>query len=277
MMMFSRIRKRFTYTNVAMTLALVFAMTGGAYAAKHYVISSTKQISPKVLTALKGQGGPAGPAGPAGLAGAKGETGAAGGPGKEGQPGQEGKEGKEGQPGKEGPKGATGPTGQTGYTAMLPSKATETGSWSFSTGVGVEKPRASISFSIPLKKELAEGHAIYVGLEELVEKTESQHTSEACPGKFVEGDAEPIEPKAEPGYLCVYEGSIATPSGGFTFANLETQGETGTHNLRAIAEATTPGSKTFEAAGPTGALLEFRAKESSKSSYGNGVWAVTAE
>ncbi len=31
--MFSRIRKRITYANLAMTLALVFAMTGGAYAA----------------------------------------------------------------------------------------------------------------------------------------------------------------------------------------------------------------------------------------------------
>jgi hypothetical protein len=39
--MFSKIRKRLTYANVAMTLALVFAMTGGAYAAKHYLITST--------------------------------------------------------------------------------------------------------------------------------------------------------------------------------------------------------------------------------------------
>jgi len=68
--MFSRIRKRFTYTNVAMTLALVFAMTGGAYAAKHYIITSTRQISPKVLKQLKGSRGPAGPAGKQGAAGA---------------------------------------------------------------------------------------------------------------------------------------------------------------------------------------------------------------
>lgn len=31
--MFSRIRKRLTYTNVVLTLGLVFAMTGGALAA----------------------------------------------------------------------------------------------------------------------------------------------------------------------------------------------------------------------------------------------------
>jgi hypothetical protein len=46
--MFWRLRKRFTYTNVAMTLALVFAMTGGAYAAFTSLITSTKQISPSV-------------------------------------------------------------------------------------------------------------------------------------------------------------------------------------------------------------------------------------
>ena len=33
--MFSMIRKRLTFANVAMTLALVFAMTGGAYAARN--------------------------------------------------------------------------------------------------------------------------------------------------------------------------------------------------------------------------------------------------
>ena len=128
-----------------------------------------------------------------------------------------------------------------------------------------------------MKKEVAEGHAIYVGFEELAEKTESQHTSEVCPGKYVETDAvERIEPKAEPGYLCVYEGYIP---GGPTFANLETRGETGTHNLRASGEMLAPGTQNlaFEAAGPTGALLDFRAKESSQPSEGNGVWAVTAE
>lgn len=52
--MLLRVRKRLTYANVAMTLALVFAMSGGAYAAKKYVISSTKQIKPSVLKQLQG-------------------------------------------------------------------------------------------------------------------------------------------------------------------------------------------------------------------------------
>ena len=37
------------------TLALIFAMSGGAYAASHYLITSTKQIKPSVLGHLKGK------------------------------------------------------------------------------------------------------------------------------------------------------------------------------------------------------------------------------
>src|SRR5438876_8031642 len=51
--MFSFARMRLTYANVAATLALVFSMTGGALAAKHYLINSTSQINPKVLKKLK--------------------------------------------------------------------------------------------------------------------------------------------------------------------------------------------------------------------------------
>jgi hypothetical protein len=42
-------RRHINYANVVATLALVFAMSGGALAAKHYLVSSPKQISPKVL------------------------------------------------------------------------------------------------------------------------------------------------------------------------------------------------------------------------------------
>jgi hypothetical protein len=89
-------RRRLNYANVTATLALFFALSGGALAAKHYVISSTNQINPKVLRALKGK---TGPTGPAGANGANGTNGAPGTPGKEGSPGKEGKEGKAGAPG----------------------------------------------------------------------------------------------------------------------------------------------------------------------------------
>ena len=56
--------KRINYGNVAATLALVFAMSGGAVAAtgvvssnarpaRHYVITSITQISPRVLRELR--------------------------------------------------------------------------------------------------------------------------------------------------------------------------------------------------------------------------------
>jgi hypothetical protein len=44
--------KHLTYANVTATLALVLAMSGGALAAKHYLVNSTKQIDPKVLKSL---------------------------------------------------------------------------------------------------------------------------------------------------------------------------------------------------------------------------------
>ena len=81
------LRKHLKYANVTATIALVFAMSGGALAATHYVINSTRQISPKALKALKGNRGPAG---------AQGATGREGAPGKGGAPGNEGKEGPRG-------------------------------------------------------------------------------------------------------------------------------------------------------------------------------------
>jgi hypothetical protein len=85
--MFSAIQRRITYANVAATLALVFSMTGGALAAKHYLVNSTKQISPKVLNKLKGQNGKNGATGAAGPAGAAGQTGS---PGQKGETGAAG-------------------------------------------------------------------------------------------------------------------------------------------------------------------------------------------
>ncbi len=52
-----RIWARMTYANVAATLALVFAMGGSAVAASHYLITSKKQISPKVVKELSGKQG----------------------------------------------------------------------------------------------------------------------------------------------------------------------------------------------------------------------------
>jgi len=84
------VRRRLNYANVAATLALFFTMTGGALAAKHYLINSTKQINPKVLKALQGKTGPtgrAGPSGPQGAGGLQGPGGPQGPPGPAGAAG----------------------------------------------------------------------------------------------------------------------------------------------------------------------------------------------
>jgi hypothetical protein len=77
-------RRHLNYANVVATLALVFAMSGGALAAHHYLIVSTKQISPKVLKKLKGNAGPAGKTGAPGPQGTQGNQGNQGNPGAPG-------------------------------------------------------------------------------------------------------------------------------------------------------------------------------------------------
>jgi hypothetical protein len=187
-------RRRITYANITATLALVFAMSGGALAATHYLINSTKQISPKVLKALKGKAGPTGPIGPQGLKGEpggptgatgpqgpKGETGATGVTGLTGAPGKEGKEGPEGPEGFEGPEGPEGK-----YPTVLPAGETESGAWgSGNTAGGKAQYRTVTSFPIPLPGGLEPSHVVYVS------GTSATH----CGGDGL----------AEAGYLCVYQ------------------------------------------------------------------------
>jgi hypothetical protein len=115
--MFSAIRRHLSYANVVATLALVFAMSGGALAAKHYLINSTKQLNPKVLKALRGNKG---------ATGRKGATGAAG---------LAGVIGPRGTNGVTGAAGATGPAGPT-YSAF----ATGSAEFSFLGAVVVSVP-----------------------------------------------------------------------------------------------------------------------------------------
>jgi Collagen triple helix repeat (20 copies) len=115
-------RKRPNYANVMATLAFFFALTGGAVAAKHYLVTSTKQISPKVLKALKGNKGAAGVTGTTGATGKEGTQGKEGPQGREGAPG---KEGKPGEAGKEGPPGKDGAV--AGFSASHPEGVDFTG------------------------------------------------------------------------------------------------------------------------------------------------------
>jgi hypothetical protein len=169
------IKPKLSYANIAATLALFFAMTGGALAAHHYLITSTKQISPKVISALKGKTGKTGPAGPQGLPG---KEGAAGKEGKEGAAGKEGKEGKEGKQGEPGP-----------LLAALPSGKTLKGHYHVEFGgTGTTILGEGYDYAFPLPST-PNGHFIANGTTPPAQ----------CPGTV-------SDPKALPGNLCVYEG-----------------------------------------------------------------------
>ena len=123
-----KLSPKFTYANVAATLALVFSMSGGALAAGHYLINSKKQINPKVFKALEGAKGPKGATGAAGAGGptgAAGATGATGLEGRRGPGGLNGSDGLTGEPGGTGPTGTTGPQGGTGPAGVTGEKGSE--------------------------------------------------------------------------------------------------------------------------------------------------------
>jgi hypothetical protein len=89
---------RFRHPSLALiiaSIAIVLALTGSAVAAGHFILTSTKQISPHVLRSLKGKRGPRGYRGSSGKGGATGPVGT-------------------GAPGRAGATGATGSTGATG-------------------------------------------------------------------------------------------------------------------------------------------------------------------
>jgi Collagen triple helix repeat (20 copies) len=245
--MFSAIRKRMHLSPSAAiaTLALVFAMSGGAYAASRYVITSTKQISPKVLKALQGKAGKAGASGPAG---AQGPAGAVGAKGETGATGKEGLAGKEGAPGKNGENGKEGSPWTDGGT--LPSKKTETGVWvvagtpfHFSF---LEAAEASLSFNIPLQNALPEGavHVIAAG-------------ANGAGGGTCPTTSSVSQPEAEPGNLCIFESTRKVNAGSI------------------ITQAPETGEN--EAAGKTGTVVLVDPETAEEQLVASGTWAVTAE
>jgi hypothetical protein len=248
--MFSALRKRLPVspTTVIATLALVFAMTGGAYAANHFLITSTKQISPKVLKSLKGANGKNGAAGPAGPAGAAG-AGTGGPAGPQGPAGTAGAKGETGTPGSP---GAKGEKGTTGFTEHLPSGKTETGIWAFGP---LKQPGATpflpiASFSIPLAAPLDASHVHFINSEGEEETGLGEHQKPSIAGACL---GTPAEPTATSGNLCIYTSALL---------NAESA------NIAIINPA---GS---EGAGTMGAYEEFIL--GAEPEQGRGTWAVTA-
>ena len=277
-----------SYANVVATFALVFAMSGGALAATHYLITSTKQIKPSVLASLKGKAGAngaqgaagaQGPAGPAGAAGAKGENGAAGANGKEGANGasvtstplgvgnEHCKEGGDefvaasgasyacnGKAGKEGKEGSPWTAGGT-----LPPEKTETGSWAVGNVTHSQGylEFVALSFPIMLKEPLEASH---VHIIEIAEDGSSFTGNERGTGKPPTECGTPAgtdaEPKASPGNLCVYEA---------VSKDILLEG--------IIRPTYNPGHGYEAGTSTTGALM--RAFPEEEEGYAFGTWAVT--
>lgn len=191
--MFSRLGRHFGAPGVIAVFALVFAMLGGAYAAKKsgFVITKLSQIKPSVRNQLKGNQGPQG------APGAKGDTGARG---------------------PQGPQGAPGATGAPGSPwtvgGVLPTGETLVGSWSAENQWATAEnnvqqfTRVPISFGIPLTgapnvRLFSEGIFFTVnssGVFVLPPDTspEAEENFEAvCPGTA-------DDPDATAGNLCIY-------------------------------------------------------------------------
>lgn len=259
--MLQKLGKHVSPTSAVAVLALVLAMSGGALAATHYVITSTKQISPKVLKSLKGASGKNGVNGANGANGGQGPAGATGAAGPQGPAGPQG---APGVPGKDGKEGKEGKGGTTGFTETLPSGMTETGTWSARfEAVAEGNTTSAISFAIPLVAPLGETAVHYLPVEpcngltgeELTACEAAEKEREAvCPG-----NAE--EPKAVAGNLCVYEGVLRGPEGGAAF----------------ISKITPPANVKEEGAGTSGAIAEIHfAGPEEEFALFQGSWAVTA-
>jgi hypothetical protein len=251
--MFSGVRRRFSYANVVATLALVFAMSGGALAASKYLITSTKQIKPSVLSSLKGKAGPAGAVGGAGPAGAVGPAGAGGAVGPAGAQGPAGEKGAAGPEGKAGKNGTNGKEGSP-WTAngTLPVGSTETGTWSMGEmprgaakgTLGLSKLKASISFTIPLAKPIEDEAKVHV--------FEGTTVPSGCSGTVVGGFV--TELTAESGNLCVWVGGH-------------------TEELKAENIGVADSEAGIVGAGTRGAILELFTAVA-EGSQANGTWAV---
>lgn len=200
---FMRRHVRLGPAGVIAVIALVLAMTGGAWAAKKVIITSVSQIKPSVRNQLKGE---AGPAGPVGAAGKEGATGPAGTPGSNGTSAKvsefSGVKGGCSAGGVEiqsaspaayvcnGKDGEPGPFGES-----LPKGKSLKGNWGValnSAGAGTD----AISFLFPLSTPPVL-RVIPEGEEGVVFPTE-------CPGNVT-------APKATEGNLCLYVG-LATGS-----------------------------------------------------------------
>ena len=117
--------------NIVAWIALFVALGGTSLAARHYLITSTRQIKPSVLKKLRGASGRTGATGPRGA------------------------------PGSQGSAGAQGPNGQSALVP-LPARVSESGDFEATNGDGTQKfVTAQVTFQAPLSAPLDFEHYVY--------------------------------------------------------------------------------------------------------------------
>lgn len=173
--MFSRIHEKLGSAGlIVAVVALIAALAGTAFAAAGLNGKQKKEVK-KIATKVAKPGpiGPQGPAGPPGPAG------------------KEGARGPQGNPGSNGKDGEDGACSVGVPECVLPSGATLTGDWAFSSkGFG-----AYLEISFPLQ----------------VEPAPTYHMVEGTPTTDCPGSVE--NPEAKPGHLCIYVETLGNAHG----------------------------------------------------------------
>jgi len=299
--MFQAIRRHLNPATIMAFVALVFAVTGGAFAATggsrggggsspakasastgrtatFTAVAAKKKAKTKASArgpaGPKGATGATGPAGPAGPAGSAGATGPAG----SGSQGPQGIQGEKGATGATGPAGATGETGPEGVCSqahcVLPAETTETGTWTASGRIAL----GSISFTIPLAKALegsgcgepeprakpCQVHYVSQNGKEQAFFNLTTFVWSAEPTSDCPGTA--AAPAAAPGNLCVYQVEAV---GAETISSSLAKAAIGGATPRGYGYGLVP------KAGVSGAFVEVQKEEPEVIVWGS--WAVTAE
>jgi hypothetical protein len=190
--MISRIQSKFgTAGLVVAIVALVVALTGAAFAAGGLTKQQEKQVK-KIAKKYAGKQGAQGPIGPQGPAGPKGDPGAKGDKGDQGDQGIQGKQGLPGAPGED------GACSEANAECILPSGATETGTWLLGTDDGPSG--VPLTFNLQLAEAPEALHYVNAaGLERVFVAGEG--IKNVTPVNCL-GSAE--EPTAPAGHVCVY-------------------------------------------------------------------------
>jgi Collagen triple helix repeat (20 copies) len=251
--------RHFNATTVVAIVALVFAMTGGAFAvtskggvsnatavaAKKKAKSKAKVLrGPAGPRGAVGPAGPQGPAGPAGPAGPKGENGAGGAAGKNGES-VTSTEVKVGEAvcsklggskfsvagketfacnGKEGKEGKEGVPGAIHPGVTLPAEASEYGQWSLhATAAGFERlPPVAVSFPVPLAAPLSPPDGTEVGVYIRPEEGEGEPQENTTVFKEQHLCAGTVEhPSAAPGHFCLFVAEASGPLVGVSVMDIQ--------------------------------------------------------